>query len=151
MSVLTSLRIAFCCSLSLTIPLCASATTATDSFEPATARAVESESASGTMPSDSVDTGDNRPLTVAVIMPGDNAPTIAANKIVLNGLTAASIRKPNIRLIMVESSSNDNLDNQLKAAAIAGADVAIGPLSRERVDASPELTVTRDRFEHSNS
>lgn len=135
MSVLTSLRIAFCCSLSLTIPLCASATTATDSFEPATARAVESESASGTMPSDSVDTGDNRPLTVAVIMPGDNAPTIAANKIVLNGLTAASIRKPNIRLIMVESSSNDNLDNQLKAAAIAGADVAIGPLSRERVDA----------------
>ena len=87
------------------------------------------------MPSDSVETGDNRPLTVAVIMPGDNAPTIAANKIVLNGLTAASIRKPNIRLIMVESSSNDNLDNQLKAAAIAGADVAIGPLSRERVDA----------------
>ncbi len=135
MSVLTSLRIAFCCSLSLTIPLCAGAATGTDSFETATAQAMESVPVPGAVSSDPAGKSDHRNLTVAVIMPGDTAPTIAANKIVLNGLTAACIRKPNIRLIMVESSSNDNLDNQLKAAALAGADVAIGPLSRERVDA----------------
>lgn len=135
MSVLSSLRIALCCSLSLTIPLCASAATQTDSPATVTAHPIGEAPTPSDLNAGTPSEDPNRPLTIAVIMPGDNAPTMAANKIVLNGLTAAAINKPNLRLLMIESGSNDNLSNQLKAAVLAGADVAIGPLSHDRVDA----------------
>ncbi len=125
MSVLSSLRIALCCSLSLTIPLPISA--AAEMLSPDAASAAS---------------GGERAITVAYLMPGDNSPMLAANKIVLNGMTAANAYYPRIRLLMVETSSDDKLEDQLKAAVLAGADVAVGPLARDRVDALlrlPEL------------
>ncbi len=124
MSHLNSLRIALCGSLSLAIPLVAWATAETDS--PNTPQQSSTTS--------SVVVAEERPITVAYLMPSDNSPVLAANKIVLNGLTSANMFKPNIRLLMVETSLDNNLENQLKAAVLAGADVAIGPLSRDRVD-----------------
>ena len=102
MSVLSSLRIALCCSLSLTIPLPISA--AAEMLSPDAASAAS---------------GGERAITVAYLMPGDNSPMLAANKIVLNGMTAANAYYPRIRLLMVETSSDDKLEDQLKAAVPA--------------------------------
>ena len=137
MSVLSTLRFALCCSLSLSIPVAVSATTEAESVQSfgittqssSSQRALTPAPTSGALPSDP-----SRPITVAFLMPEDNSPVIAANKIVLNGLTAAAMFKPNIRLLLIETGRAHTLAQQLQAAVFAGADVVVGPLQRDRVD-----------------
>lgn len=75
-----------------------------------------------------------RPLTIAVLMPQDGSPFMAAAKIVCNGLTAASKTSGQAaEILLIEATSSASLDNQLEAAIASGADVVVGPLERNAV------------------
>ena len=76
----------------------------------------------------------NRPLTIALLMPQDGSPFMAAAKIVGNGLMAASrtsARPANI--LLIEAPQTATLDAQIDAAVASGADVVVGPLERNAV------------------
>lgn len=142
MSVLTSLRTVLCCSVGLALPLAVFGTEATDvpktfPLDPTiTPRVNHTEE---TLPSPTT-VSEVRPITVAVIMPSDNSPMLTAFKIVLNGLIAAGGQHSNLKLIAIETSNDlTTVEQQLQAAVIAGADVAVGPLQKDRVDELLEL------------
>lgn len=76
----------------------------------------------------------SRQLTIALLMPPDDSPFLAAARIVGNGLSAAnaaSARPAN--LLMIEAQKGATIHDQLQAAVLAGADVAVGPIEREAV------------------
>lgn len=77
-----------------------------------------------------------RPLTIAMLMPADGSPFTAAAKIVGNGLMAASKTSPRpATILLVESPASATIDEQLDAAIANGADVVVGPLERNAVEA----------------
>lgn len=73
-------------------------------------------------------------LTIALVMPPDGSPFTAASKIVGNGLLAASqtSREP-AEVLLVEAPESTSLTEVLQSAVVAGADVVVGPLQKERV------------------
>lgn len=76
----------------------------------------------------------SRQLTIALLMPPDDSPFLSATRIVGNGLSAAnaaSARPAN--LLMIEAQKSASIHDQLQAAVLAGADVAVGPIEREAV------------------
>lgn len=77
-----------------------------------------------------------RPTTIAMLLPADNSPFISAGKIVSNGLVAASKMSPvPANILMIESPDHVPMNELLEAAIASGADVVVGPLQRERVQA----------------
>lgn len=100
---------------------------------PVSAPKLTTESIQQLRPVDVAEAG--RPLTIALLMPQDGSPFMAAAKIVGNGLMAASktsARPANI--LLIEAPSTATLDDQLDAAVAAGADVVVGPLERNAVE-----------------
>ena len=81
-----------------------------------------------------------RPLRIAMLMPPDDSPFLAAARIVANGLAAsnAHIDGPQDRsaeIFLVESSSQTaSLDAALDAALVSGADIVVGPIERSAVE-----------------
>ena len=73
-------------------------------------------------------------LTIALVMPPDGSPFTAASKIVGHGLLAASqtSREP-AEVLLVEAPESTSLTEVLQSAVVAGADVVVGPLQKERV------------------
>lgn len=77
-----------------------------------------------------------RPTTIAMLLPADNSPFLSAGKIVSNGLVAASKTSPvPANILMIESPDHVPVDELIDAAVASGADVVVGPLQRERVQA----------------
>lgn len=77
-----------------------------------------------------------RPITIAMLMPADGSPFTAAAKIVGNGLMAASRTSPRpAAILLVEPPASATIDEQLDAAVANGADVVVGPLERNAVEA----------------
>lgn len=73
-------------------------------------------------------------------MPPEDSPVHAAARIVGNGLLAAnqtSARPANI--LVIETQQSTSIEEQLQAAALAGADAVIGPIEREAVARIVEL------------
>ena len=82
----------------------------------------------------------SRQLTFALLMPPEDSPVHAAARIVGNGLLAAnqtSARPANI--LVIEAQKGSSIEEQLQAAALAGADAVIGPIEREAVTRLAEL------------
>lgn len=82
----------------------------------------------------------SRQLTFALLMPPEDSPVHAAARIVGNGLLAAnqtSARPANI--LVIEAQKGSSIEEQLQAAAFAGADAVIGPIEREMVNRLVEL------------
>lgn len=81
---------------------------------------------------------DSRPICIALLMPSDNSPFLAAAKIVENGLLAANhTEKDKAKILLIESQEQLSVGDQISAAIFAGADVIVGPLQKDRVE---ELT-----------
>ena len=76
-----------------------------------------------------------RPLTLALLMPSDGSPFLSWMKIVGNGLVAANHRSPQpAELLLVGASDGVSIEERLQAAALSGADAAIGPLDRDELE-----------------
>lgn len=79
---------------------------------------------------------------MALLMPADESPLLAAAKIVSNGIIAASRLDPQpAKLLLIEAPSSVPLSARLDAAVTAGADVVIGPLKKDSVE---ELAAKKD-------
>ncbi len=101
--------------------------------------AAQAEAAAGEeRPSETL-TGDSnspRALTIAVLMPTDGSPFSEAARIVSSGLAAASRTSARpARLLSIEAAKGASIQAQLDAAVAAGADVVVGPLERNAVEA----------------
>ena len=80
-------------------------------------------------------TTDVRPVCIALLMPSDNSPFLAAAKIIENGLLAANHAEKNkATILVIESQQQLTLDEQIDAAVYAGADVVVGPLQKDHVE-----------------
>lgn len=82
----------------------------------------------------------SRQLTFALLMPPEDSPVHAAARIIGNGLLAAnqtSARPANI--LVIEAQKGSSIEEQLQAAALAGADAVIGPIERGAVTRLTEL------------
>lgn len=76
----------------------------------------------------------DRPLTIALLMPPDESPFLSAAKIVGNGLIAANRRSDRpAEILLIEAQPGTTTMEQLRAAALSGADAAIGPIERDAV------------------
>lgn len=78
----------------------------------------------------------SRQLRIALLMPSDDSPFLAAARIVANGFTAAnrnSVRPAEV--LLVECSAQTNVDAAIDAAVMSGADVVVGPIERDAVEA----------------
>ena len=106
-------------------------TSAPDALEP-TAEASEDVTAAAPISTLLPEEPDH--LTIALVMPPDGSPFTAASKIVGNGLLAASqtSREP-AEVLLVEAPESTSLTEVLQSAVVAGADVVVGPLQKERV------------------
>ncbi len=86
-------------------------------------------------------TTDVRPICIALLMPSDNSPFLAAAKIIENGLLAANHAENNkATILLIESHQQLTLEEQIDAAVYAGADVVVGPLQKDRVEELAQKT-----------
>lgn len=86
-------------------------------------------------PSGTVAAAPSRPLTLALLMPSDGSPFLSWMKIVGNGLVAANHRSPQpAELLLVGAPDGISIEERLQAAALSGADAAIGPLDRDELE-----------------
>ena len=84
---------------------------------------------------------DDRPVCIALLMPSDNSPFLAAAKIVENGLLAANHAENNkASILLIESPEQLSIDEQIDAAIYAGADVIVGPLQKDKVEELAQKT-----------
>ena len=73
-------------------------------------------------------------LTVAVLLPEENSPFMPASQILLKGIEATNATSSDAaNLVLLPRKSNQSIFSQLQDAALAGADVAIGPLAKDSV------------------
>lgn len=118
MPVLSSVRLLLSC-LALSVPIVSAAAEISEAAVPA-----------------------ERSLTMALLMPADESPLLAAAKIVSNGIIAASrLAGQPANLLLIEAPSSVPLSARLDAAVVAGADVVIGPLKKDSVE---ELAANKD-------
>ncbi len=83
-----------------------------------------------------VEVDSRRTLTIAYLLPPDDSAFLSASQTVANGLVAAS--KTSARpatILTVAAGSGGSVDEQIDAAVMSGADVVVGPLQRDLVDA----------------
>lgn len=82
-----------------------------------------------------------RALTIALLMPSDDSMFLSAAQIVSNGLIAASKTSAvPAQILSIASDGTTSVLEQLNAAVLAGADVAVGPLQRDLVAQLAEET-----------
>lgn len=78
---------------------------------------------------------ENRPLTIGLLFPPDDSPLMSPAQIVRNGLVAgAKLSKTPVNVLVIEGGAGVSLDDQIQAGVMAGADVLVGPLQRDRVE-----------------
>lgn len=88
-----------------------------------------------TVPTAAPEVTPSRPLTLALLMPTDNSNILSAMHIVQNGLAAASRMSMHpANILLISAQDGVTVESQLQAAALSGADVAIGPLDRNTVE-----------------
>ena len=83
-----------------------------------------------------VEVDNRRTLTIAYLLPPDGSAFLSASRTVANGLVAAS--KTSARpatILTVTAGAGGSVDEQIDAAVMSGADVVVGPLQRDLVDA----------------
>lgn len=88
-----------------------------------------------TVPAVAPEVAPSRPLTLALLMPTDGSNILSAMHIVQNGLAAASRTSTHpANILLISAQDGVTIESQLQAAALSGADVAIGPLDRHSVE-----------------
>ena len=76
-----------------------------------------------------------RALRIAMLMPPDESPFLAAARIVANGLAAPNAAGRQVEILLIESATpSGGIDAALEAALASGADITVGPIERDAVE-----------------
>lgn len=98
------------------------------------------ESATNTFSGSATPPVEHYDMTMAFLLPAAGSALEGPSKAALQGLLAANYASEHpARVLLVRPGSNNSAVDQLKAAARAGAQVAVGPLDRKAIDEIAKL------------